>query len=122
MVTRINPLSDLGDFQPKQKSKPEEKRVSPEQIEQLAKDNNFPSRQASLSPSRASAPPATPAPVSIRRYRTGRNVQKNIKATAETIDTLNRKADQLGVPLGEVVRRGLIALEVLERHGLTLDS
>lgn len=128
MVTRINPLADLGDFQPKPKAKPEERRVAPEVIEQLAKDNNFPSRQAPQSSARASAP--APAPVSVpnptvasvRRYRTGRNVQKNIKATAETIDALNRKADELGVPLGEVVRRGLIALEVLEKQGLSVDS
>lgn len=119
MSTRINPLGDLNDFQPKPRT-PEKKRVEPAVIEQLAKDNNFPSRQPSKSSDRASAPiPVTSLP-NQRRYRTGRNVQKNIKATAETIDALNRKADELAVPLGEVVRRGLIALEVLEKHGLPL--
>jgi len=122
MSTRINPLGDLDDFQPKPRSAPEKRRVEPEVIDQLAQDNGFPSRQPAKSSGRASAPaPAATLP-SQRRYRTGRNVQKNIKATAETIDALNRKADELSVPLGEVVRRGLIALEVLEKHGLTLDS
>ncbi|MGA4422934.1 hypothetical protein ACI2UY_22600 [Ralstonia nicotianae] len=120
MTGRINPLGDLGDFQTKPKaSKPERRRVAPEVIDQLARDNGFPSRQ----PLQAAPEPAQTTTVpGIRRYRTGRNVQKNIKATVETIDALNRKADDLGVPLGEVVRRGLIALEVLEKHGLTLDS
>ena len=36
MSTRINPLADLNDFQPKPKSTPEQKRVEPAVIEQLA--------------------------------------------------------------------------------------
>jgi hypothetical protein len=107
MSERVNPFGDLGDFAPapvKQKPPVDERAV----IEQVAAENNFPSRQ----PSR---PPATPGPSPTvrgqRRYTTGRNKQINIKATDQTIDRLYRAADELGVPLGEVLARALEALE-----------
>lgn len=96
---RVSPFGDLTDFSPKDKkaSNPEEKAV----IDQVAADNGFPSRQA------VKATPKHPQ----RRHRTGRNQQINIKATGETIEQMNRIADELGVPLGEVLERALQALE-----------
>lgn len=100
---RVNPLGNLDDFAPKAVAERKDKPVQPEHIEQLARDNGFPSRQ-----------PTTAAPIpgrTQRRYVTGRNQQINIKATAETIDKLYRKADELRVPLGEVLARALEALD-----------
>lgn len=96
---RVSPFGDLADFAPKDKKTPgrDEKAV----IEQVAADNGFPSRQ----PVKAAPKPQQ------RRHRTGRNQQINIKATAETIDRMNRIADDLRIPLGEVLERALDALE-----------
>lgn len=103
-MARANPLGNLDDFTPKPSGARANKPVEPEHIEQLARDNGFPSRQpvtAEVRPKRQSQ----------RRYVTGRNQQINIKATAETIERLYRKADDLNVPLGEVLARALTALE-----------
>ena len=104
MSDRVNPFGDLNDFVPagpKAKgSKPVEKAV----IDQVASDNGFPSRQAQKAD-------AKPAPRQQRRYTTGRNQQINVKATAETIDRFYRIADEMNVPLGEVLARALEALE-----------
>lgn len=97
---RVNPFGDLTDFAPsphKKGSSPVEKAA----VEQVAEDNGFPSRQAVK----------TAPKHQQRRHRTGRNQQINIKATGETIDRMNRIADELGAPLGEVLERALEALE-----------
>ena len=106
-MTRANPFDDLGDFVPKTQAKP----VEPAQIERLARDNGFPSRQAvALS----KTDKAIPKP--RRRYTTGRNQQINIKATAETIAAFYRLADEKHVPLGELLERALEALEASEKR------
>ena len=102
-MSRANPFDDLGDFTPKSQPKP----VEPEQIEKIAKDMGFPSRQVAAPPPVASGQPH-PA---RRRYTTGRNQQLNIKVTAETVARFYRLADQKGVPLGELLDQALIALE-----------
>lgn len=96
---RVSPFGDLSSFPTKDKkgsSSPDEKAV----IEQIAADHGFPSRQAAKSVSKPQ-----------RRHRTGRNQQINIKATADTIERMNRIADELRIPLGEVLERALKALE-----------
>jgi hypothetical protein len=85
---RINPFADLSDFETKPAAKPV-RPVESEQIEQIAREHGFPSR----------------------RYRTGRNQQINIKATAETIERLYRLADSEHLPLGELLARALDAFE-----------
>lgn len=106
--TRVNPFEDLADFKPKAEAKPVEKA----QIDKLAEDNNFPSRQAQLSVAKASMPaPTQPNSRRARRYTTGRNRQINIKATQETIDRLYRLADEKNMPLGELLDVALDALE-----------
>jgi len=53
----------------------------------------------------------TEPPATDRRYRTGRNQQINIKATAQVIERLYKLADARHVPLGELLEQALDALE-----------
>lgn len=106
---RINPFADLSDFETKPAAKPV-RPVESQQIEQIAQEHGFPSRQpAKAAPSVAIAAAALSRP--SRRYRTGRNQQINIKASAETIEHLYRLADAEHLPLGELLARALDAFE-----------
>ncbi len=88
-------------------TKPKKETPIPEEaIARIAEDNNFPSRQAPKAPKE----PRRKA----RRYRTGRNQQLNIKATNETIEKFIKVADDRHVPLGELLR---LALDALDRAG-----
>jgi hypothetical protein len=98
-MSRANPFDDLSDFAPKASPKP----VESAQIERLAQENGFPSRQA-----KAVSAPAAPH---RRRYKTGRNQQLNIKATSETVARFYHLADDLQVPLAVVLEQALAALE-----------
>ena len=100
-MSRANPFDDLSDFAPKAQGKP----VEPQQIERIASEMGFPSRQAGGAPGVAKVAPRR------RRYTTGRNQQLNVKATAETVERFYRLADQQGVPLGELLDQALQALE-----------
>jgi hypothetical protein len=95
-------LSDPAAFTVKPKP---ETRVEEAAIAEVARQNNFPSRQAPKSdvPKRKQ-----------RRYRTGRNRHLGIRATAETLDRFYKAADERNVPLGELLR---LALDALERAG-----
>lgn len=108
MSERVNPFGDLEDFAPA--AKPKKPKAEKAVIDQVAADNNFPSRQPSKL-AVAATPPAPPAGRQQRRYTTGRNQQINVKATGETIEQFYRLADQMNVPLGEVLARALDALE-----------
>lgn len=99
-MTRANPFTDLADFAPKTQSKP----VEAGQIDRIANEMGFPSRQAV-------SKPVVPKTAPRRRYTTGRNQQLNVKATAETVERFYRLADQQGVPLGELLDQALQALE-----------
>jgi transcription initiation factor TFIIIB Brf1 subunit/transcription initiation factor TFIIB len=103
-MSRANPFGDLDDFAPQGEIRP----VAPEAIDQLAQASGFPSRKAQ---GKAPSAQVSPAPRRPRRHITGRNRQINIKATEETIDTLYRIADELGLPLGAVLEQALVALE-----------
>jgi len=85
-----------------------EKPVEEETIAQIAEENNFPSRQ----PTKVTKPERRKP----RIHRTGRNVQFNAKATDETIAKIYKLADEKKVPLGELLR---LAVEALEREGGT---
>lgn len=102
-MTRANPFGDLGDFTPKSTPKP----VEPQQIERLAADNGFPSRQP-VATQAVAAPASAPA---RRRYVTGRNRQINLKASDETIARFYRLADERQVPLAELFELAVAALE-----------
>ena len=109
-MSRANPFGDLDDFAPEPAPKP----VPAAAIEEIAQASGFPSRKAQsgnatkAGAGEAAAPSAQRQP---RRHTTGRNRQINIKATEETIATLYRIADDLGLPLGAVLERALEALE-----------
>lgn len=102
-ATRANPFEDLSDFEPKTKSVEKSQKLSPDQIEQISRDQGFPSRQ----PSRL---PAEPVRRQQRRHTTGRNVQIPIKGTAETRAQLEALADELQEPFGEILALALAAL------------
>lgn len=95
-MSRIDPFADLSDFAPKATTKP----VEIAHIDQIAREQGFPSRKAE-------APPVT-----RRRYTTGRNQQLNIKAKAKTVEQFYRLADTQGVPLGEMLE---IVLDTFEK-------
>ena len=111
-MTRANPFDDLNDFKPKPKAKPVEKT----QIDQLAKESGFPSRQPAP-PAMAPSPLARASTVPRRRYTTGRNQQLNIKAKPETIALFYKLADHDGVPLGELLERALAHYEQVVAKG-----
>ena len=103
---RANPFADLTEFQPKPKP------VQKAEIEKLAQENGFPSRQ----PVRETPTKTVESKTERkgRRYTTGRNQQINIKATSETIERLYKIADEKNIPLGQVLDLALDAFERLE--------
>lgn len=107
MGERINPFAEIGEL-PNFETKPkaEKPAVAKDQIDRIALDNNFPSRQAQSS--KAKEKPATRKPF---RHRTGRNQQINIKTTSEVIEQLYKLADLRQVPLGELLEQALDALQ-----------
>jgi hypothetical protein len=107
MSERVNPFANLKD-PPSFTTKPKpEKPVEEDMIADIAKRNNFPSRQAPKAPKVERRKP--------RIHRTGRNQNFNAKATAETIAKIYKLADERKVPLGELLR---LAVEALEREGM----
>ena len=95
---------DLSDFAPKPRTLAA---ARPEEVKALAQGTAFRSRDPQA------APPATPAPPlkrEPRRYRTGRNVQLNLKVRQEAADAFYRLADQTGLVLGEVFEQAVEAL------------
>jgi hypothetical protein len=93
---------DLSAFSTK--SREEGRAPPPENVKAVAKAANFPSRESSSTPTK---PPKTrPA----RVYRTGRNVQFNVKALQETVDTFYAITDKQGWVLGETLDRAVAAL------------
>jgi hypothetical protein len=108
MTDRANPFGDLGDFAPAPApAKPKADRAV---IDQVAEAHGFPSRQPAKKLKQA---PEVSQPVqrTQRRFKTGRNQQINIKATAETIERIGRMADERQVPLGRLLEIALDALE-----------
>jgi hypothetical protein len=106
MNTRVDAFAGLKEL-PAFETKPRrEKPVPREAIERIAHDNNFPSRQ----PARAPGVPRRKP----RVHRTGRNQHLGVKATAETVERFYKAADARAIPLGELLR---LALDALERAG-----
>lgn len=89
---------DVSDFAPKPASA---STIRPEQVRAVSEAARFRSRE-----------PQSPAPLSRepRRHRTGRNVQLNIKARSEAIETFYALADREGWVLGEAFERAVAAL------------
>jgi hypothetical protein len=111
------PEIDISGFEPRKIAKPA---ARPDEVKAISETANFVSREPALV-----APPSAPAPGGRasreaqgapivrepRRHRTGRNIQLNIKARAETIDRFYAIADRYGWVLGEAFERAIAALE-----------
>lgn len=77
----------------------------PEQVRAVSEAAHFQSREL---PREARE---TPHPREPRRYRTGRNIQLNIKARGSTIEAFYKIADRHGWVLGETFERAVATLE-----------
>jgi len=97
------PDFDVSEFAAK-KPNPVEKTVPQEVIKAVSEEAQFPSREAAPASKKAQKP-------EIRRYRTGRNVQFNVKIKSETHDGLYEVSDKQGWVLGETLERALAALK-----------
>ena len=88
---------DLSDFETS-KTGQGSRYAPPDQVRQVAEAAAFRSREPTLVPV-------------YRRYRTGRNVQLNIKVRQDTLDAFNKLCDMHGWVQGETLQRALSALE-----------
>lgn len=92
---------DLSDFQPKEVAATSA--ISIEAVKAVSEAADFRSRD--------------PAPHRQRRYKTGRNQQLNIKATAETVALFGALADRNGWSMAETLEQALAALQKLRNSG-----
>ena len=81
-TNRADPLGDLADFRPGPKAPP----AARDTIRDVSELAGFPSR----------------AP---RRWRTGRNTQLNLKASADVLARFTALADQRRIPFGALLGR-----------------
>ena len=79
-----------------------------EQVRAVAEPAAFRSRDPAAPPSAASASPMLRPQ---RRYRTGRNMQLNLKVREVTVKTFYAMADAQGWVLGEAFERAVAALQ-----------
>ena len=99
------PALDLGGFAPKvaiDASAP-----SAEQVKTVSEAARFLSREATA----PKHEPETRSRHAARRYRTGRNVQFNVKALQETVDAFYSVTDAQGWVLGYTLQRAIEALQ-----------
>lgn len=103
---------DVSGFAPKPPARPE-------QVRGVAEGAGFRSREPGPPPPPAPVPAGVPEPPvrrEQRRYRTGRNVQLNLKVRQEDLDAFYKLADDSGQVLGEVFAEAVAALK-RERQG-----
>jgi len=93
---------DVSGFAPKPTERPA---ARPEQVRAVSEEAQFQSREPRRVPPLTSTSKREP-----RRYRTGRNIQLNIKARADAIEAFYAIADQHGWVLGETFERAIDAL------------
>jgi hypothetical protein len=101
-MSRVDPLENLKNFEPKAAIE-KKSRQSDAEIEELANQHGFVGRQSTAL--------SQPVERSRRRFKTGRNIQINIKGELETKNELYRIADHIDQPLGETLKRALAALQ-----------
>jgi len=94
---------DVSGFAPRKNRTPPNE-TPPEAIRAVSEASNFRSREPG--PSKQEEPLKREP----RRYRTGRNVQLNIKVRAETLESFYALADREGWVLGETLERAITAL------------
>jgi len=106
MSGRVNPFALLDD-PPSFTTKPKKQTTVKEPaLDDIARQNNFPSRQAREKKTTSGRPPRT--------YRTGRNRHFAVKATDATVERFYKMADERKVTLGALLE---LALDALERAG-----
>ena len=93
---------DVSGFAPR--TGPDASAPLAEQVRAVAEAANFRSRESA-----APAPAEAPKRVQ-RRHRTGRNVQFNVKASQQTVDSFYAISDAKGWVLGETLEHALAAL------------
>ena len=93
---------DISGFAPK--AAPDAQAPSAAAVKAVAEAANFRSREA---PAQKSSGSSGRAP---RRYRTGRNVQFNVKASPETVEAIYAMSDRYGWVLGQTLERAIAAL------------
>ena len=93
---------DVSGFAPKPPARPE-------QVRGVAEGAGFRSREP-VPPPPAHMAAELPPRREQRRYRTGRNVQLNLKVRQEDLDAFYRLADDSGQVLGEVFADAIAAL------------
>ncbi len=95
---------DVSSFAPKPKV--DSSAPPPEQVRAVSQNANFRSREA------PAPKPQTQSKRPIRRYRTGRNVQFNVKALQETVDAIYAITEaHRGWVLGYTLQRAVEALQ-----------
>jgi len=104
------PELDVSGFTPRKTPKPA---AQADQVKAVSETAKFVSREPAtlnLSPvgREAQSEPTAREP---RRHRTGRNIQLNIKARAETVERFYAIADRHGWVLGETFERAIASLE-----------
>lgn len=95
---------DVSGFTP-QKTKTQNKAAPAEAVRAVSEAAHFPSREAILHEGEGASKKEQ------RRYRTGRNVQLNIKVKSETLDAFYRIADREGWVLGETLEKAIESLQ-----------
>lgn len=98
---------DVSGFSPK-KPKASDNQIPVEAIKAVSEAAQFPSREPTK---KAVVAKVEPEKREMRRYRTGRNVQLNIKVKSETLDSFYQIADREGWVLGETLERAVEALK-----------
>jgi hypothetical protein len=98
---------DVSGFAPKKPEPGAQPATAAEEVRVVSEASSFRSREPV-----ARKPPARPRR-EPRLYRTGRNIQLNVKVRQETLDSLYEISDQEGWVLGETLEH---ALEVLKRE------
>ena len=94
---------DLSDFEPSTAIP----KINPEAVRAVAEASSFRSREPLKTEiSSVELPKREP-----RRFRTGRNVQLNLKVRQETANSFYALADRLQVVLGEAFERAVLALQ-----------
>ena len=97
------PDMDISGFAPK--TTIDAKAPAAEQVRAVSEAAHFKSREAAV------PKPQTPSRRAARQYRTGRNVQFNMKARKEDVDTFYAITDAQGWVLGYTLERAMEALQ-----------
>jgi hypothetical protein len=95
---------DLSGFVPK--STADARAPAAQEVRAVAERANFRSREAAPTHIAAASPKRA-----ARRFRTGRNVQFNVKALQETVDAIYAVSEAEGWVLGYTLERAIAALQ-----------